>query len=72
MSQDMLEQVAQRGGGCSIPSDVQGQAGQGSEQPDGAVDVPVHRGDLASMTFNGSFQLKQSCDIIHQWLSMRP
>ena len=43
---DTLEQVAQRGGGCPIPGDIQGQAGPGPEQPDVAVDVPVHcRGD---------------------------
>jgi len=28
--------------GCPVPGDVQGQAGQGSEQPDVAVCVPVH------------------------------
>ena len=33
---------AQRSGGCPIPGGVQGQAEQGSEQPDLAVDVPVH------------------------------
>lgn len=32
-----LEQAAQRGGGCSIPGDMQGQDGQGSKQPDLAV-----------------------------------
>mgnify|MGYP001852984719 CR=1 FL=1 len=35
-------QVAHRGGGCSIPADIQGQAGWGSEQPDLAVGVSVH------------------------------
>jgi len=39
---EALEQIDQRGGGCSIPGDIQGQAGQGSEQPDLAVGVPVH------------------------------
>ena len=34
--------VAQRGDGCSVPGDIQGQAGQGSEHPDLAVGVPVH------------------------------
>ena len=38
---EALAQVAQRGGGCPIPGDIQGQAGQGSEQPDPAVGVPV-------------------------------
>ena len=28
---EALTQVAQRGGGCSVPGDIQGQAGQGSE-----------------------------------------
>ena len=28
-----LEQLAQRGYGCSLPEDVQGQAGWGFEQP---------------------------------------
>ena len=27
---------------CPVPGDVQGQAGQGSEQPDLAMHVPVH------------------------------
>jgi len=38
----LLEQVAQRGGGCSIPGDSQGQARQGSGQPDVSVGVPSH------------------------------
>jgi len=38
-----MEQVDQRGGGCLIPGDIQGQAGPGSEQhPDGAVGVLEH------------------------------
>jgi len=36
-----LEQVAQRSDGCPVSGDMQGQAGQGSEQPDLAVGVPV-------------------------------
>ena len=39
---EALAQVAQRGGGCPIPGDTQGQAGWGSEQPDQAVGVPAH------------------------------
>jgi len=36
----------QRGDGCPIPGNIQGQAGWGSKQPDLAVGVPVHcRGD---------------------------
>ena len=30
---DALAQVAQRGGGCPIPGDAQGQVGWGSEHP---------------------------------------
>ena len=37
-----LKQVAQRCGGCPAHEDIKGQAGQGSEQPDLAADVPVH------------------------------
>ena len=37
-----LEQFAQRGSGCPIHGDIQGQAGQGSEQHDLAVGVPVY------------------------------
>lgn len=33
--------VAQRDGGLPVPGDIQGQAGQGPEQPDVAVDIPV-------------------------------
>ena len=34
--------VAQRGGERPVHGDIQGQTGPGSEQPDGAVDVPLH------------------------------
>ena len=37
-----LEQVAQRGGRCPIPGNIQGQFGLGSEQPDLVEDVPAH------------------------------
>jgi len=33
---------AQRGGGCCVLGDIQGQAGWVSEQPDLAAGVPVH------------------------------
>jgi len=36
------KQNAQRGGGCPIYRDIQGQVGLVSEQPDLAVGVPVH------------------------------
>ena len=39
---EALKQVAQRGGGCPIPGDIQNQAGWDSEQPDLSIDVPVH------------------------------
>jgi len=37
-----LAQVAQRGGQCPIPGNVQGQVGRGSEHPDPVEDVPAH------------------------------
>ena len=39
---ETLEQVAQRGGKCPIPGNIQGEVGQSSEQPDLVVDVPAH------------------------------
>ena len=39
---EALAQVAQRGGGCPVPADAQGEAGRGSEQPDVAVGILVH------------------------------
>jgi len=36
------EQISQRGGGRPIPGGIQSQAGQGYEQPDLEVDIPVH------------------------------
>ena len=39
---EALEQAVQRGGGCSIPGEIQGQAGRVPGQPDVAVYVPVH------------------------------
>ena len=39
---ETLEQVAQRGGRCSIPGNIQGRVGQGSEHPDVVEDVPAH------------------------------
>lgn len=38
-----LAQVAQIHGRCPIHGNIPGQDGQGSEQPDVAEDVPVHR-----------------------------
>ena len=39
---ETLQQVAQRGGRCPIPGNIQGQAGLGSEQPGLVEDVPTH------------------------------
>ena len=39
---EALAQVTQRGGRCPALGDIKGEAGWGSEQPDGAVGVPVH------------------------------
>jgi len=39
---ETLEQVAQRGGGCPIPANIQGQAGRGSEQPGLGEDVHAY------------------------------
>ena len=40
---EALAQVAQRGGRCPIPANIQGQVGRGSEQPDLVEDAPAHR-----------------------------
>ena len=42
----VLAQVAQRGGQCPIPGNIQGQVGRGSEQPDRVEDVPAHCGGV--------------------------
>jgi len=39
---EALAQVTQRGGGCPIPGDTQGETGWGSEHPNVAVNVPIH------------------------------
>ena len=39
---ETLTQIAQRGGRCLNPGNIQGEAGWGSEQPDLVVDVPAH------------------------------
>ena len=49
------EQVAHRGGGCPIHGNVQGQAGQGSEQHDLTADTA----ELDQMTFKDPSHLKQ-------------
>jgi len=59
---ETLAQVAQRGGRCPIPGNIQGQVGQGSEQPDPAEDVPAHcRGfrldGLQKVSFNPNYSM---------------
>jgi len=39
---ETLEQVAQRGGRCPIPGNIQSQVGWGPEQLDLVDDVPAH------------------------------
>jgi len=39
---EALAQIAQRGGRCPIPGNIQHQVGRGSEQPDLVADVPAH------------------------------
>jgi len=39
---ETLAQVAQRGGGCPMPGNIQGQVRWGSEKPDLVEDVPGH------------------------------
>ena len=39
---EILALVAQRGGRCPMPGNVQGQVGWGSDQPDPGEDVPAH------------------------------
>ena len=55
---ETLAEVDQRGGGCPIPGDTQGQAGWGSEQPDGAVGVPAHCRGLNWVILRGLLQIK--------------
>jgi len=39
---DGIVLVAQRGGGCPVPGNVQGQVGWSSEQPGLVGDIPAH------------------------------
>ena len=43
---ETLKQVAQRSCGCPIIGGVQGQVGQGLEQPDLVEEVPAHGGGV--------------------------
>jgi len=55
-SDQALEWVAQRGGGCPLPGSVQGQVGRGSEQPGLVEDSLLMAGGLDQMTSKGPFQ----------------
>ena len=44
-SSQTLAQIAQRGGRCPLPGNIQNQVGWGSEQPDPVEDVPDHCGE---------------------------
>jgi len=50
--------VAQRGGRCPIPGNIQGLVGQGTEQPALAKDVPAYGRGLDYVAFKGPFQFK--------------
>ena len=59
---EAVAQVAQTGGGCPIPGDIQGQAGWGSEH---LMELQVSlftAGQLDQMALKGPFRLKQFYD----------
>ena len=49
MGGETLAQIAQRGGRCPTPGNIQGQAGQRSEQPDLVEDVPAYGRELGTI-----------------------
>lgn len=51
-------EAAQRGGGCPSSGNIQGQAGQGSEQPDLLKFSLIIAGGLGYVAFKGHFQPK--------------
>ena len=61
---EALAQVAQRGAGCPVLEDIQGQAGWGSEHQIQLQASLSIAGELYQMTFKGSFQLKQFYDSV--------
>lgn len=52
------EHIAQRGGLCPIPRNIQGQAGQGSEQLTGLMTSLLVPWGLEQLNFNGPFHPK--------------
>lgn len=61
-SDETLNRFAQRGGGCSIPGNIQDHTGQGSKQPDLVEAVPLTGEGLYQVTFTSSFQPKPCYD----------
>lgn len=55
---EALAQVSQRAGGCSIPGNIQGQAGHGFEEPDLGEDVPAYCRGTGIDEFKPLFQSK--------------
>ena len=53
---DGIVLVAQRGGGCPVPGNVQGQVGWSSEQPGLVETVPTHGRGLELDDLSGPFQ----------------
>ena len=62
----MLEQVAQRGCGCSHHGGVQGQAGWGFEQPGLEGGVPAYSSGLELDDLKSPFRPKPFCDSVKQ------
>ena len=64
---ETLEQVAQTGGRCPIPGNVQGQVGCGSQQYGLVEDVPAHWAGWYYVTFEGPLQPKLFDDSMILW-----
>jgi len=63
---ETLAQVAQRGGRCPVPGNVQGQVGRGSEQPDGVKMSRLTAGGWAG------WHLKVPSNTIHSMVLHHP
>jgi len=61
---EALAQVAQRSCGCPLPGSVQGQAGQGFEQPGLVEGVPAHGRGVRLDDLQGPFQPKPFCNSV--------
>lgn len=60
--------LAQRGGGCPIPGNIQGWVGWSSELCGLGEGIPVHDTGLEQDGFEGSFQPKPVCDLFQDSL----